>query len=133
MNICTITGRLVADANLREATNNESGEIRKFLAMRVAVNYRHGGKEATSYFDVTRNVGAENFYPYAYKGRMVAVSGPVSFSQSIVQGKLYANLRISANSLEFLDKQDQAKVAARGGKPAATETPETDEEIPLEE
>ena len=96
-----ITGRLVADATVRETKNNKS-----LTGFTIAVNRRYVSKgeqvEDTSYFDCSywRTV---NIAPHLKKGMVVQLSGHVSASAWLDRdGGLHAGLNFHVNELNML-------------------------------
>ena len=120
MNKLIIIGNLTRDPQLR---TTQAGDA--VCSFTVAVNRRHSaqaGQQEADYFHVSawRQLG-ENCARYLSKGRKVYVSGPVSCK--IYQGndgKMYANMELTANEVEFLSQkgEDQPQPSQPAPQPA---------------
>lgn len=123
MNKCMIIGRLTADPILRTV---KVGTVdTKVANFSVAVNTKtHAGTEKVDYFRVTawRGLG-ESCAKYLTKGRRVAVTGRVGINTYSANNKLYSELTISADEVEFLDLPMGAQ---QGTSEAAPEVEEID-------
>lgn len=115
MNKIIIVGNLTADPTV--ATRNIGGNDVKVANFSVAVNEGYGETRKTTYFRVNAWRGlAETIGQYLYKGRKVMVTGPVSLRQyKGTDGKIYTNLEVRADEVEFLDSQ---KTETSAGIPA---------------
>lgn len=108
MNKLTIIGNLTRDPETRVTQSGAS-----VCSFTVAVN-RRGQDDKTDFFRVSAwNKTGETCQKYLSKGRKVAVTGPVSVSTYTGQdGKVYANLEVMAQDVEFLTpKGEQAEQA----------------------
>lgn len=115
MNKIIIVGNLTADPAV--ATRNIGGNDVKVANFSVAVNEGYGETRKTTYFRVNAWRGlAETIGQYLSKGRKVMVTGPVSLRQyKGTDGKIYTNLEVRADEVEFLDSQ---KTETNAGIPA---------------
>lgn len=126
MNRLTIIGNLTKDPELRTTQSGIS-----VCTFTVAVNRRktQNQQQEADYFRVSawRELG-ENCAKWLIKGRKVAVVGPVSVSTYTGNdGKMYANLEVLANEVEFLspagqDTQNAAQNAAQRAPQQAQQT-----------
>ena len=113
MNRLTIIGNLTRDPELRTTQSGIS-----VCSFTVAVNRpkKPDQQQAdTDYFRVSawRQLG-ENCAKWLIKGKKVAVVGPVSVSTYTGNdGKVYANLDVTANDVEFLSPAGQTAEAAQ--------------------
>lgn len=100
MNKLTIIGNLTNDPDLRTTTSGIN-----VCSFSVAVNRRHRGERQpeTDFFKVTawRQL-AENCAKYLAKGKKVCVVGPVEVETWEQHGKHGANLKVTAEDVEFL-------------------------------
>ena len=135
MNQLTIIGNLTKDPELRTTPSGIS-----VCSFTVAVNRRktNGQNPEADYFRVSvwRELG-ENCAKFLQKGRKVAVVGPVSVSTyKGSDGKTYANLEVTAQSVEFLSPKDMVQQAtetmmATPTDPQSGYTIAEDEELPF--
>jgi len=107
MNKIIITGNLTADPRVNTISRN--GENISVCNFTVAVNEGRGENQKTTYFNVAAWRGlAEPCSKFLTKGRKVLVEGPVSLSVSTGNdGKTYANLNITAATVEFMDSANR--------------------------
>ena len=108
MNKLTIIGNLTRDPELRTVGSGIS-----VCDFTVAVNRRRTGEgqQEADFFRVTawRQLG-ENCAKYLAKGRKVCVVGPVSVrTYQTQQGETRAQLKVTADDIEFLSPRDQAE------------------------
>lgn len=92
-------GRLGKDAQVRTSQNGK-----QYLSFTVAVNSKRNGNEQTTWYDVSSfNTGhIENLTKWLLKGKLVSVTGELDAHLSESNGKNYLNLRILADSIEFV-------------------------------
>ena len=107
MNKAFIIGNLVRDPDSR---TTQSGK--QVCSFTVAVNRPRTseGQPDTDFFRVTAwNVLADNCARYLFKGKKVAVTGPVSVSTYKTQnGDMKAQMEVYAQEVEFLTPADKA-------------------------
>lgn len=109
MNKLTIIGNLTRDPELRTTQSGIS-----VCTFTVAVNRRktqQSQQPEADFFRVSawRELG-ENCAKYLVKGKKVCVVGPVSVSTHTGQdGKVYANLEVTAQDVEFLSPAGTAE------------------------
>lgn len=112
MNKVIIIGNLTHDPDLRTTQSGIS-----VCSFTVAVNRRrkNEGQPEADYFRVTawRDLG-ESCAKYLSKGRKVSCEGSVSLSTYERDGRTYASLELSAESVEFLTPKPAA--AAEGAE-----------------
>lgn len=130
MNKLTIIGNLTRDPELRTTATGLS-----VCSFTVAVNRRgKNQQQEADFFRVSawRELG-ENCAKFLQKGRKVCVIGPVGVSTYTGQdGKMYANLEVQAQDVEFLTSLAEAQAAARQGQPEAHEPPAIDQQSGME-
>lgn len=120
MNKLVIIGNLVRDPESRVTQNGIS-----VCTFTVAVNRRRQqeGQQEADYFRVTawRQFG-ENCAKYLTKGRKVCVVGPVSISTYTGNdGKIRANMEVTAEDVEFLSPKESAPTGQKTGNTDAKE------------
>lgn len=129
MNKVFVIGNLTKAPELRTTKTGVS-----VCTFTVAVNRRRreGQEPEADYFRVTvwRQLG-ELCEKYLAKGRKVAVIGEVSVSTYEKDGKTYANLEITADSVEFLSPKEQEKGTAQQQAPASQFVEVDTEELPF--
>ena len=107
MNKAFIIGNLVRDPDSR---TTQSGK--QVCSFTVAVNRQRPaeGQPDTDFFRVTAwNAMADNCARYLFKGKKVAVTGPVSVSTYKTQnGDMKAQMEVYAQEVEFLTPADKA-------------------------
>ena len=98
MRTINIDGRLGKDA---EMLTTPAG--RKYVRFRVANNSYVGGKEETTWFDVSSfdEFVLEKKFDILKKGVYVNITGPFQIKENVDNGKLYLNYYITANSIEI--------------------------------
>jgi single-strand DNA-binding protein len=111
MNSINLVGRLTRDPELRETKGDT-----KVAGMRLAVPRRpkNGEEQAPVYVDVTAfGTLAENCGKYLQKGRRVAVSGRLEYSEWTDQsdGK-HSKHEVIADQVDFLDAPANGTAAA---------------------
>ena len=108
MNKLTIIGNLTRDPETRVP---QSGS--PLCSFTAAVN-RRGQDDKADFFRVSAwNKTGETCQKYLAKGRKVAVTGPVSVSTYTGQdGKVYANLEVMAQDVEFLTPKGEQTAPA---------------------
>ena len=98
MRTINIDGRLGRDAEVKVSPKGD-----KYVKFSVANTMKIGGKEDTIWFNVVsfdpRVI--ERQFEYLKKGSGVYVSGPLTVSFNIKEGKPYLNYDIRANAIEF--------------------------------
>lgn len=110
MNKCIIVGNLTADPIVADRKVGENTV--KVANFSVAANNGFGESRQTVFFRVNAWRGqAETCGKYLSKGRKVMVTGPVALRQfKGNDGKIYTNLEIRADEIEFLDSQKNESV-----------------------
>lgn len=100
LNVCSFTGRLVKDAELKTVGQKET----KCLEFSIANNTGFGQYATTSYIDVQLwGAGAAGVEPYMKKGQQIAVSGTLKQDRWVdSQGVKHTNWRLSAMSVVLL-------------------------------
>jgi single-stranded DNA-binding protein len=94
MQVITIVGNIVDDAELRKSKDGNS----QFISFRVAVTENRGDDRKTTYYDVTHpSTGVLHFLK---KGKAVSVVGPLSIWQS--HGQDFFVMLLSLNFKESL-------------------------------
>jgi single-strand DNA-binding protein len=108
MNTITLIARLTRDPELRTTSSDQT-----VCAMRVAVG--RPSQDGADYVDVT-SFGklAETCGEYLTKGRRVAISGRLHYSEWTTDAGPRSKHEVVATSIEFLD-------ARRDGEPAETD------------
>jgi single-strand DNA-binding protein len=121
INTVVVTGNLTKDPELRQTGGGTS-----ICAMRVAVNGRRKDQSGEwiddpNYFDVVAfGRSADNCANYLSKGRPVAVSGRLDWSEwETTDGQKRQAVKIIAESVQFLGGRDEANAPA----PARAEAP----------
>lgn len=111
MNVCTITGRLGRDAELR---NTRTGDA--VLNFSVANDIGYGQQKTTQWVRcVLWGKRGEALCDFLRKGTLVAVSGSVSLSEYTSQaGQKSASLEIRVNEVTLLGSKDSD--GDRGGR-----------------
>ena len=101
MQVITIVGNIVDDAELRKSKDGNS----QFISFRVAVTENKGDDRKTTYYDVTHpSTGVLHFLK---KGKSVSVVGPLSIWQSHGQdGKSYLNASIMAKVIDLIGPKE---------------------------
>lgn len=103
----TITGNLVADAEVksRKSTNGEAAS--EFVSFKVACNNRLGEVTETTFYDVTYR--KSNVLNYLKKGQSVLVSGTLRAVKTAGEnGKEYYNLHIyNTHTVELTGKKTE--------------------------
>lgn len=129
MNKALIIGNLTKTPELRTTKTGVS-----VCTFTVAVNRRRreGQEPEADFFRVTvwRQLG-ELCEKYLAKGRKVAVIGEVSVSTYEKDGKTYANLEITADSVEFLSPKEHEQETAQQQAPASQFVEVDSEELPF--
>ncbi len=120
MNQVALTGRLTRDPEMRSTRSSDD-----VCAMRLAVD---GPEESTVFVDVTAFGGlAGNCAEYLSKGRAVAVSGRLAYSEwEADDGSKRSKHEVIANQVDFLaggQRDDQAQASATSGPSADGEEP----------
>ena len=105
MNKLTIIGNLT-----REPDGRSTKDGIKVCTFSVAVNRRQGEKQTVDFFRVTAWRGlAEICQKWLYKGKKVAVTGPVSLNTYTGQdGKAHASMEVTAEDVEFLTPRGES-------------------------
>ena len=93
-----VIGNLVSDA---EVKNGKDG--REFVTFRVAVNEGSGEDKKTTYYDV--NYVKSGLLQYLKKGQQLYVSGKLSISAVLKDGKAYLNAYVSAKDIVLIGGQ----------------------------
>lgn len=99
MNKVFIEGRLGRNAELKETVNGK-----KFVRFTVAVNWKKGKDDRTTWYDVTsfNPSYTGNLVQYLKSGSPVIVVGDLEPEMNVGKdGKMYMNLSVRANSIEF--------------------------------
>ena len=128
MNRCFIIGNLTRDPETRVTQSGSS-----VCSFTVAVN-RRGQDDKADFFRVSAwNKTGETCQKYLAKGRKVAVTGPVSVSTYTGQdGKVYANLEVMAQDVEFLTPRAEQQAAPAHASQANNGYQEvTDDDFPF--
>ena len=111
MNSINLVGRLTRDPELRE-THGDT----KVAGMRLAIPRRpkNGEQQAPVYVDVTVfGKLAENCAEYLAKGRRVAVSGRLEYSEwTDADGGKHSKHEVIADQVDFLDAPANGSTAA---------------------
>lgn len=104
----TITGNLVADAQVKTRKDANGNPIGEFVSMKVACNNQYGEVKETTYYEVTyRKTGV---FDYLKKGQPVVVSGTLRVTEIKKEdGSTYQNLHITNTStLELAGRRQNA-------------------------
>jgi len=129
MNKAFIIGNLTKAPELRTTKTGVS-----VCTFTVAVNRRRreGQEPEADFFRVTvwRQLG-ELCEKYLAKGRKVVVIGEVSVSTYEKDGKTYANLELTADSVEFLSPKEHEEGTAQQHAPASQFVEVDTEELPF--
>lgn len=97
-----IIGNLVNDPILRNHTY-EDGRVSTFANFRIAANHKSKTYFANvTCFDGVTNKMGTNVAAYLTKGREVMIEGICTASAVTKDGKVYANLNVIAETIEFL-------------------------------
>lgn len=98
MQVITIHGNLVADAQLRTRKDANNSSQSEFISFKVACNSVAGEVKETTYYDVTyRKTG---IFEYLKKGQPVVVSGLLRATASVKEnGQAYINMNIYNTSI----------------------------------
>jgi single-strand DNA-binding protein len=111
MNSINLVGRLTRDPELRETKGDT-----KVAGMRVAIPRRpkNGDEQAPVYVDVTVfGKLAENCAEYLAKGRRIAVSGRLEYSEwTDADGGKHSKHEVIADQIDFLDAPQNGGAAA---------------------
>jgi single-strand DNA-binding protein len=111
MNSINLVGRLTRDPELRETKGDT-----KVAGMRLAIPRRpkNGEQQAPVYVDVTVfGKLAENCSEYLAKGRRIAVSGRLEYSQwTDSDGGKHSKHEVIADQVDFLDAPENGTAAA---------------------
>ena len=129
LNSVNIMGNLTRDPEIKYTPSGKS-----VCSLSIANNriYTKNGEKVTevSYFDVeVWGVVAENCAKYLAKGHGIIVEGRLRQDRWEKEGKTQSRVRITANSIHFLPKRQNASepqtssVAAGGMKAAPVEEP----------
>ena len=94
----SIIGNVVADAELRKGRDG-----RDFVSFKVAVTETVGDEKRCTYYDVS--CPSSPVQKYLKKGQLVYVSGKVTLSAVLHEGRAYLNARISAKDIELCGGQ----------------------------
>ena len=115
INTVVITGNLTKDPELRQTGGGTS-----VCGLRVAVNGRRKDQSGEwvddpNYFDVvTFGRSADNCANYLSKGRPIAVSGRLDWSEwQTPEGQKRQAVKIVADSIQFLGGRDEAQSAVK--------------------
>ena len=101
MQVITIVGNIVDDAELRKSKDGNS----QFISFRVAVSENKGDDRRTTYYDVTHP--STGVFHFLKKGKIVSVVGPLSIWQSHGQdGKSYLNANITAKVINLVGPKE---------------------------
>ena len=127
MNRCFIIGNLTRDPENRVTQSGSS-----VCSFTVAVN-RRGQDDKTDFFRVSAwNKTGDTCQKYLAKGRKVAVTGPVSVSTYTGQdGKVYANLEVMAQDVEFLTPKGEQPAPAPASPSNNGYQEVTDDDLPF--
>ena len=139
INTCVITGNLTRDPELR------GGGDTTVCGLRVAVNGRRKDNatgewiDDPNYFDVTVfGRSADNCAKYLAKGRPVAISGRLDWSEwETPEGQKRQAVKIVASSVQFLGGRDDAAPQSEYVEPApvaaqvAAPAPPLNDDIPF--
>ncbi len=68
------------------------------------VRESYGEEKRSTFYDVS--ISRPGIVNYVKKGRQIYVSGRLSLSAVCKDGKAYLNAYVSANELDFLNKED---------------------------
>ena len=132
MNVLHITGNLTANPESRTVNGrNVPNTVCNFT---VAVNRYAQGKKVTDFFRITVwGKSAENAMKYLYKGRQVAVTGPVTARAYIGNdGNPHCSMEIQdVKELEYLGGKPEGSQAAPGGYQDEDYSYCGDEELPI--
>ena len=106
MQIITITGNLVADAQVKCRKSEDNGFQNEFVTFKVACNTIYGEvKESTFYEVICRKTGIVD---YLKKGQAVLVHGNFRLMQSTDdKGIRHTNPHITNASVELFSKRKQ--------------------------
>lgn len=105
MQIITITGNLVADAQVKARKDSNGNVTGEFVTFKVACNNTFGEVKETSFYEVTyRKTGV---FEYLKRGQSVIVSGSLRVvTNQKENGTAYTNLHIYNTSvLELAGKK----------------------------
>ena len=109
MQSITITGNLVADAQVKTRKDTNGNVLGEFVSFKVACNNTFGEVKETNYYEVTyRKTGVVE---YLKRGQSVIVSGSLRIVTSTKDdGSTYMNLHIYNTSvLELTGKKNSAE------------------------
>lgn len=103
MNICTISGNIGRDAELRYLTNGTPVADFSVATNRVWTNASGERQEKVTWFKVTVwGKRAEGIAPHIKKGNKITVSGEIEASAYLAQnGEARATLELRADQIEF--------------------------------
>jgi single-strand DNA-binding protein len=114
MNSINLVGRLTRDPELRETKGDT-----KVAGMRLAIprRQRNGEQQAPVYVDVTAfGQLADNCGKYLQKGRRVAVSGRLEYSEWTTDGGKHSKHEVIADQVDFLDSPQNGNAAEENGE-----------------
>lgn len=94
-----IIGTVFTDAELKQS---KSGN--QYASFTVVVRESYGEEKRSTFYDVS--ISRPGIVNYVKKGRQIYVSGRLSLSAVCKDGKAYLNAYVSANELDFLNKED---------------------------
>lgn len=133
MNTLHIVGNLTANPESR-TVNGQNG-TQTVCNFTVAANRYVRGKQIAEFFRISLwNKQAENAMKYLYKGRKVAVTGPVTARAYVGKdGKPHCSMEISdVKELEYMDSRpDAQEQTAPGGYQDEDYSYCGDEELPI--
>lgn len=125
MNSINIVGRLTRDPEFK--TFNSKGVEKELAKFRVAVNRpgTYGDNQKADFFNVVTYFSAA-FCKHLGKGRLVSVSGMMTYNEYEKDGAKIANYEIVADNISALDKsQENSVVSEVQVAPANTAAPQT--------
>jgi len=140
MNKTTITGRIVADAELRFTTNGDG-----ILGFRVADDVGYGERKSTNWWQcsIFGKRATENFKQYLVKGQQVTVFGQVVLREwTNKEGIKQLSPDVRVDEVELMggrndSEPSQAKPPARSnanaspGSASASRTAQMDDDFPF--
>lgn len=94
----SIIGNVVADAEKKTGRDG-----RDFISFKVAVNETVGDEKRSTFYDITCPYSPVQ--KYLKRGQLVYVSGKLSISAVLHDGRAYLNARVSAKDIELCGGQ----------------------------
>ncbi len=110
LNVCTFSGRLGFDPDLRHTQSGKS-----ICTMKLAVSDKYNGEETTLWLKVkVWGAMAEPCAQYLYKGKKISVSGKLSLETwTANDGTEKYDITLTAFSVDFGEKVQKPNQAAK--------------------